>query len=87
MLFLQFYNTPQCSAASFAAANRPASYAPGQAVTDYGGFSFDAWVAWLDANIPAGPIAGRATAPPRLLIGLPGAPVAASARQTWRQRR
>jgi chitinase len=67
MLFLQFYNTPQCSAASWVAAN--SKYKIGGSFVD-AGFTYTAWTNWL-SNTPS--------AAARLYIGLPGAPAAASA--------
>ncbi|KAI1138118.1 carbohydrate-binding module family 18 protein [Hypoxylon sp. FL0543] len=67
MLFIQFYNTPQCSAATWAAAN--ANYAPGAAATT-AGFTYDAWTAWL-ASTPSRNA--------RLYLGLPGSSAAANA--------
>jgi chitinase len=66
MLFLQFYNTQQCSAASWVSANP--QYTPGGSFSS-GGFTFDAWASWL---------AGTPSADAMLYITLPGAPAAAN---------
>ncbi|KAL0934988.1 chitin recognition protein [Colletotrichum truncatum] len=49
MIFVQFYNTPACSAATWAASNP--SYTPGQ-VYQQAGFTYDAWAQWL-SNTPS----------------------------------
>ncbi|KAI1374212.1 carbohydrate-binding module family 18 protein [Hypoxylon crocopeplum] len=67
MLFIQYYNTPQCSAATWAANN--ANYKPGGAFNT-AGFTFDTWTTWL-ASTPSKNA--------RLFIGLPGSSSAASA--------
>ncbi|KAI1655346.1 carbohydrate-binding module family 18 protein [Daldinia decipiens] len=67
MLFVQYYNTPQCSAASWVAANP--KYAPGGAFNTTG-FTFDTWTSWLG---------GTASKNARLFVGLPGSGSAASA--------
>ncbi|KAI1479373.1 carbohydrate-binding module family 18 protein [Daldinia eschscholtzii] len=67
MLFIQFYNTPQCSAASWVAAN--AAYKPG-GTFNTGGFTFDTWTSWLSST---------SSKNARLFIGLPGSTSAASA--------
>ncbi|KAI1434557.1 glycoside hydrolase family 18 protein [Xylaria sp. CBS 124048] len=65
MLFIQFYNTPQCAAITWAEANP--SYQPGDDFNT-AGFTFDSWVSWLattqSSEIP-------------ILITLPGSPSAA----------
>lgn len=67
MLFIQFYNTPICSAAAWAAANP--SYTIGS-VPHGSGFTFDAWVSWLAAN--------TASSGAKIYIGLPGSSAAVS---------
>ncbi|OTA94089.1 glycoside hydrolase family 18 protein [Hypoxylon sp. CO27-5] len=66
MLFIQYYNTPQCSAATWAAGN--AGYKSGGSF-DAAGFTFDAWTTWL---------AGTPSKDARLFIGLPGSVAAAN---------
>ncbi|KAI1772000.1 carbohydrate-binding module family 18 protein [Hypoxylon cercidicola] len=50
MLFVQYYNTPQCSAATWAAANP--NYKPGGAAPATAGFTYDTWTSWL-ASTPS----------------------------------
>lgn len=66
MLFIQYYNTPQCSARRWATANP--SYKPGATFTT-AGFTYDAWTTWL---------AGTPSRNARLYITLPGSDAAAS---------
>lgn len=68
VLFVQYYNTPQCSAASWVGANP--GYVPGAASFNGAGFTFDAWTSWL---------AGTPSKNARLFVGLPGSAQAASA--------
>ncbi|XXH06046.1 hypothetical protein Hte_012491 [Hypoxylon texense] len=67
MLFVQYYNTPQCSAASWASAN--ANYQAGGAATT-GGFTYDTWTSWLS---------GTPSRNARLFLGLLGSGQAGSA--------
>ncbi|KAH8898654.1 glycoside hydrolase, partial [Thozetella sp. PMI_491] len=67
MLFIQFYNTPQCSARTWADANP--NYQPGGDVNN-AGFTFDAWASWL---------VGTPSQNALLFIGLPGSAAAANA--------
>lgn len=67
MLFVQYYNTPQCSAASWASAN--ANYKPGGTVTT-GGFTYDTWTSWLSSTPSKNA---------KLFIGLLGSSAAGSA--------
>lgn len=70
MLFIQFYNTPQCSARTWANANP--SYSPGAAAAagvNTAGFTYDAWTAWL---------ANTASRNAKLFIGIPGSASAAA---------
>lgn len=64
MMFIQFYNTPFCSARTWADANPT-----GSAFTD-AGFTFDAWATWL---------AGTPSSGAKLFIGMPGSADAANA--------
>ncbi|TDZ13372.1 putative endochitinase [Colletotrichum spinosum] len=66
MIFVQFYNTPSCSAATWAAANP--SYAAGQPYQE-AGFTYDAWAQWL-SNTPSRDA--------KIYITLPASPDAAS---------
>ncbi|OLN86836.1 Endochitinase A1 [Colletotrichum chlorophyti] len=66
MIFVQFYNTPSCSAATWAA-NNP-SYTPGQPFQQ-AGFTYDAWVQWL-SNTPSRDA--------KVFLTLPGSPDAAN---------
>ncbi|KAK6215074.1 chitin recognition protein [Colletotrichum tabaci] len=66
MIFVQFYNTPSCSAATWASSNP--SYVPGQAF-QAAGFTYDAWVQWL-YNTPSRDA--------KVFITLPGSPDAAN---------
>ncbi|GJD02600.1 chitin recognition protein [Colletotrichum higginsianum] len=66
MIFVQFYNTPSCSAATWASSNP--SYVPGQAF-QAAGFTYDAWVQWL-SNTPSRDA--------KVFITLPGSPDAAN---------
>ncbi|KAI1324921.1 glycoside hydrolase family 18 protein [Xylariaceae sp. FL0255] len=68
MLFVQFYNTPQCSARNWVNSNP--NYVPGGA-TNSSGFTFTSWVSFLAATTYS------KTAP--ILITLPGSNAAASA--------
>ncbi|KAI4869729.1 carbohydrate-binding module family 18 protein [Hypoxylon rubiginosum] len=67
MLFVQYYNTPQCSAASWAAGN--ANYKPGGAFAT-GGFTYDTWTSWLS---------GTPSRNAKLYLGLLGSGAAGSA--------
>lgn len=67
MIFIQFYNTPQCSARRWADANP--GYKPGDASAATAGFTFDAWSTWL---------AGTSSKDARLYVGLPGSAAAAN---------
>ncbi|EXF82317.1 chitin recognition protein [Colletotrichum fioriniae PJ7] len=67
MIFVQFCNTPSCSAATWAASNP--SYTPG-ATYQQAGFTFDAWVQWL-SNTPSRDA--------KVFITLPGSSDAANA--------
>ncbi|KAI1761278.1 carbohydrate-binding module family 18 protein [Hypoxylon sp. FL1150] len=67
MLFVQYYNTPQCSAASWVGAN--ADYTPGGPVTT-GGFTYDTWTSWLSST---------PSKDAKLFIGLLGSNAAGSA--------
>ncbi|KAI1820803.1 glycoside hydrolase superfamily [Xylaria intraflava] len=67
ILFVQFYNTPSCSARGWVTGNR--KYVPGGAFST-SGFTFDAWAAWL-RNTQY----GRNT---RMFITLPGSNPAAN---------
>lgn len=60
-LFIQFYNTPACSARGWVNANP--NYTPGTRPASAGGFTFDAW---------ATAVAGGASSAAKLYIGLPG---------------
>lgn len=60
-LFIQFYNTPACSARAWANANP--NYTPGTRSFPTGGFTFDAW---------STAVAGGASSAAKLYIGLPG---------------
>ncbi|WQF87561.1 Putative chitin-binding, type 1, glycoside hydrolase family 18, catalytic domain-containing protein [Colletotrichum destructivum] len=66
MIFVQFYNTPSCSAATWTSSNP--SYVPGQAF-QAAGFTYDAWVQWL-SNTPSRDA--------KVFITLPGSPDAAN---------
>ncbi|KAI0137659.1 carbohydrate-binding module family 18 protein [Hypoxylon sp. NC0597] len=66
MLFIQYYNTPQCSAATWAASNT--DYKSG-GTFNMAGFTFDTWTTWL-ASTPSKNA--------RLFIGLPGSIAAAN---------
>ncbi|KAI1102466.1 carbohydrate-binding module family 18 protein [Jackrogersella minutella] len=66
MLFVQYYNTPYCSAATWVSANP--TYVPGGAFNT-AGFTFDSWVSWLAATPSKNA---------KLFIGLPGSGTAAS---------
>ncbi|WDK21615.1 chitin recognition protein [Colletotrichum graminicola] len=66
MIFVQFYNTPSCSAATWVSSNP--SYVPGQSFQG-GGFTFDSWVQWL-SNTPSRDA--------KVFITLPGSPDAAN---------
>ncbi|KAI2620460.1 carbohydrate-binding module family 18 protein [Hypoxylon sp. NC1633] len=66
MLFIQYYNTPQCSAATWVAQNP--NYKPG-GTFNTAGFTFDSWTTWL-ASTPSKNA--------RLYIGLPGSNAAAA---------
>ncbi|KAK8058632.1 hypothetical protein PG994_009080 [Apiospora phragmitis] len=66
MVFIQFYNTPQCSARRWADANP--GYQPGNTF-DAAGFTYDAWSTWL---------AGTYSKNARLYIGLRGSAAAAN---------
>ncbi|KAF4865232.1 putative endochitinase [Colletotrichum siamense] len=66
MIFVQFYNTPACSAATWTASNP--SYTPGQA-TQQAGFTYDTWAQWLSTT---------ASSAAKLYITLPASPDAAS---------
>ncbi|KAI1334647.1 carbohydrate-binding module family 18 protein [Xylariaceae sp. FL0016] len=68
MVFVQFYNTPQCSARRWAEANP--GYAPGDKAFDVAGFTFDAWTAFLSSTYSRNA---------RLYIGMPGSARAANA--------
>ncbi|KAI1384214.1 carbohydrate-binding module family 18 protein [Hypoxylon trugodes] len=67
MLFIQYYNTPQCSAATWVNSNT--GYKPG-ATFNTAGFTFDTWTTWL-ASTPSKNA--------KLFIGLPGSSGAAAA--------
>lgn len=67
MIFVQFYNTPSCSAATWVSSNP--SYIPGQSFQQ-AGFTYDAWVQWL-SNTPSRDA--------KVFITLPGSPDAANA--------
>ncbi|KAI1081878.1 carbohydrate-binding module family 18 protein [Whalleya microplaca] len=69
ILFVQFYNTPQCSARSWANAN--ANYKAGSGTVNNAGFTFDAWAAFLAGT--------KYSQNARLYIGLPGSAAAANA--------
>ncbi|KKY29336.1 putative acidic endochitinase se2 [Diaporthe ampelina] len=60
-LFIQFYNTPACSARGWVTANP--DYTPGTRPASAGGFTFDTW---------ATAVAGGASSAAKLYIGLPG---------------
>src|ERR1700733_2574964 len=64
--FVQFYNTPQCSARAYFD-NTYGQAANGGVPTD---ISYDAWITWVLENS-----ANKAT---KVYIGLPGAPSAAN---------
>ncbi|KAK7963824.1 glycoside hydrolase [Apiospora saccharicola] len=66
IIFVQFYNTPQCSARRWADANP--KYQPG-GTFDAAAFTYDAWSAWL---------AGTYSKNARIYIGLPGSAKAAN---------
>ncbi|KAK8065718.1 endoglucanase type K [Apiospora hydei] len=66
MIFIQFYNTPQCAARRWANANP--GYQPGNTF-DTAGFTYDSWSTWL---------AGTYSRNARLYIGLPGSAAAAN---------
>ncbi|KAK2010409.1 chitin recognition protein [Colletotrichum eremochloae] len=66
MIFVQFYNTPICSAATWVSRNP--SYVPGQSFQG-AGFTFDSWVQWL-SNTPSRDA--------KVFITLPGSPDAAN---------
>ncbi|KAK1993950.1 chitin recognition protein [Colletotrichum falcatum] len=66
MIFVQFYNTPSCSAATWVSSNP--FYAPGQSFQG-AGFTFDSWVQWL-SNTPSRDA--------KVFITLPGSPDAAN---------
>ncbi|KAI2626377.1 carbohydrate-binding module family 18 protein [Xylaria nigripes] len=66
MVFVQFYNTPECSARRWADAN--SNYVPGGSVNSVG-FTFDSWVSFL-ATTPYNRDA-------RVYIGVPGSAAAA----------
>ncbi|KAI8626705.1 carbohydrate-binding module family 18 protein [Xylariaceae sp. FL1651] len=68
MVFVQFYNTQQCSARRWADANP--NYVPG-GPSNAAGFTFDAWVSFL-----AGTQYSKSA---RVFIGLPGSSAAANA--------
>ncbi|KAI1192933.1 glycoside hydrolase superfamily [Nemania serpens] len=61
MIFVQFYNTPQCSARGWIAGN--AKYVPGGSFNT-SGLTFDAWASWLQTT----PYSKAAP----IFIGLPG---------------
>ncbi|KAI1454700.1 carbohydrate-binding module family 18 protein [Annulohypoxylon moriforme] len=67
MIFIQYYNTPQCSAAAWVSANP--NYKSGGSFNT-SGFTFDQWVTWLSSTPSKNA---------RLFIGLPGSSNAASA--------
>ncbi|KAK8856371.1 glycoside hydrolase superfamily [Apiospora arundinis] len=67
MIFIQFYNTPQCSARTWANANP--NYKPGDTSVTTAGFTYDAWGTWL---------ASTSSKDARLYIGLPGSAAAAN---------
>lgn len=60
-LFIQFYNTPACSARAWANANT--NYVPGTRPVPSGGFTYDTWTT---------AVAGGASSAAKLYIGLPG---------------
>ncbi|KAK8035090.1 glycoside hydrolase [Apiospora rasikravindrae] len=66
MIFIQYYNTPQCSGRRWANANP--GYQPGNTF-DVAGFTYDSWSNWL---------AGTYSKNARLYIGLPGSAAAAN---------
>ncbi|KAI1867613.1 hypothetical protein JX265_007415 [Neoarthrinium moseri] len=66
MIFIQFYNTPFCSARQWVSTNP--NYKVGDAVAT-GGFTYDAWTTWM-ATTPSKNA--------RLYIGLPGSANAAN---------
>lgn len=68
-LYIQFYNTPSCSAATWAASNP--SYTPGSKANT-AGFTYDAWSTSLK---------GTASAGAKLYLGLAGGPAAAASGQ------
>ncbi|KAI1817156.1 glycoside hydrolase family 18 protein [Poronia punctata] len=70
MLFVQYYNTPKCSARGWITANP--NYVPGGTFKQTSGtwsFTFDSWVTWLSSTVSKG-------AP--IFLTLPGANPAAS---------
>lgn len=68
MLFLQFYNTPACSARGWISKN--ANYVPGAATFDKAGFTFDDWATWINNT--------TYSQGAKLFLTLPGANAAAN---------
>ncbi|KAJ2906796.1 hypothetical protein MKZ38_010787 [Zalerion maritima] len=66
MVFVQFYNTPYCSAGAWVDANT--NYHPG-AYPNPSQFSYDEWAEWIASSPSAGA---------KIMIGLPGATTAAN---------
>lgn len=62
-LFIQFYNTPACSARAWANANP--NYTPGTRPANAGGFTYDTW---------STAVAAGASSAAKLYIGLAGSP-------------
>lgn len=62
-LFIQFYNTPACSARAWANANP--NYTPGTRPVNAGGFTYDTW---------STAVAAGASSAAKLYIGLAGSP-------------
>jgi len=70
MLFVQYYNTPLCSARGWITANP--NYVPGGTVKETNtnwNFTFDSWVTWLSSTVSKGA---------KILITLPGSNGAAN---------
>ncbi|KAI0158240.1 carbohydrate-binding module family 18 protein [Xylariaceae sp. FL1272] len=67
MLFVQFYNTQECSAARWVSENT--NYQPGRAF-DEAGFTFTKWVSWITQT--------KYSKGARVYIGLPGSSLAAA---------
>ncbi|KAI1258414.1 carbohydrate-binding module family 18 protein [Xylariaceae sp. FL1019] len=67
MLFIQYYNTQQCSAARWVSENK--NYQPGSSF-DEAGFTFTTWVTWITQT--------KYSKGARVYIGLPGSSQAAA---------